>query len=175
MNRRELLVGTAIRACRWNAHRPGLRAVQADASDRVRGAWRAGSGNDVFARALITIIDQEKLSPVRMQVANKPGGGSTAAAAYVVSKKGDPHVIACFTNIWLTDTLVQEAATNKLQRHDARSRASWSSRRWSWCKADSPYQDAGGFHRRRARRSRARSRCRAARSPRARTSCASCS
>jgi putative tricarboxylic transport membrane protein len=73
-----------------------------------------GSGNDVFARALISIIDQEKLSPVRLQVANKPGGGSTAASAYVVSKKGDPHVIACWTNVWITDTLVQEAATNKL-------------------------------------------------------------
>src|SRR5947207_2805764 len=74
-----------------------------------------GSGNDVFARALIAIIDQEKLSPVRMQVANKPGGGSTAASAYVVSKKGDPHVIACYTNVWITDTLVQEAAHNRIQ------------------------------------------------------------
>jgi putative tricarboxylic transport membrane protein len=69
----------------------------------------------VFARALIAIIDQEKLSPVRLQVANKPGGGSTAASAYVVSKKGDPHVIACYTNVWITDTLVQEAAHNRLQ------------------------------------------------------------
>src|SRR5258705_2287457 len=73
-----------------------------------------GSGNDVFARTLTTIIDQEKLLPVRMQVVNKPGGGSTSAAAYVVSKKNDPHVIACFTNIWLIDPMVQEAATNKL-------------------------------------------------------------
>jgi putative tricarboxylic transport membrane protein len=73
-----------------------------------------GSGNDVFARALTTIIDQEKLSPVRIQVVNKPGGGSTTAAAYVVSKKNDPHVIACFTNIWLIDPMVQQAATNKL-------------------------------------------------------------
>ena len=32
----------------------------------------------------------------------------------VVSKKNDPHVIACFTNIWLLDPLVHEAATNKL-------------------------------------------------------------
>jgi putative tricarboxylic transport membrane protein len=74
-----------------------------------------GSGNDVFARALIAIIDQEKLSPVRLQVANKPGGGATAAAAYVMSKKGDPHVIACWTNVWITDTLVQEAAHNRIQ------------------------------------------------------------
>jgi putative tricarboxylic transport membrane protein len=74
-----------------------------------------GSGNDVFARQLTTIIDQEKLSPVRMQVVNKPGGGSTTAANYMASKKNDPHVIACFTNIWLIDPLVQQAAVNKLQ------------------------------------------------------------
>src|SRR5215208_3163170 len=73
-----------------------------------------GSGNDVFARALIAIIDQEKLSPVRLQVANKPGGGSTTASAYVMRKRGDPTVIACFTNAWITDTLVQEAANNRL-------------------------------------------------------------
>jgi putative tricarboxylic transport membrane protein len=74
-----------------------------------------GSGNDVFARALIAIIDQEKLAPVRIQVANKVGGGSTAAAAYVVGKKGDAHTIACYTNVWLIDPLVQESANNRLQ------------------------------------------------------------
>src|SRR5215813_5072829 len=73
-----------------------------------------GSGNDVFARALVQVIDQEKLMPVRMQVVNKVGGGSTTAAAYVSEKTGDPHVIAVFVNIWLTDPLVQQAATNKL-------------------------------------------------------------
>jgi putative tricarboxylic transport membrane protein len=74
-----------------------------------------GSGNDVFARALSAIIDQEKLLPVRIQVVNKPGGGSTTAAAYVVSKRDDLHVIACFTNVWLVDPLVQQAATNRLR------------------------------------------------------------
>ncbi|MBX9777721.1 MAG: tripartite tricarboxylate transporter substrate binding protein [Xanthobacteraceae bacterium] len=74
-----------------------------------------GSGNDVFARQLSTIIDQEKLSPVRVQVVNKPGGGSTSASNYMASKKNDPHVIACFTNIWLIDPLVQQAAVNRLQ------------------------------------------------------------
>lgn len=74
-----------------------------------------GSGNDVFARTLTTIIEQEKLAPVRFQVVNKPGGGSTTASAYVVSKKNDPHVIACWVNIWLLDPLVQPAAVNRLQ------------------------------------------------------------
>ena len=75
-----------------------------------------GSGNDVFARQITTIIEQEKLAPVRFQVVNKPGGGSTTAANYVASKKNDPHVIACFTNIWLIDPLVHQSATNRL--HD---------------------------------------------------------
>lgn len=73
-----------------------------------------GSGNDVFARAMIQVIDQNKLIPVRMQVANKPGGGSTSASSYVMSKAGDANTIAVFANIWITDTLVQEAATARL-------------------------------------------------------------
>ena len=74
-----------------------------------------GSGNDVFARALIQVIEQEKLMPVRMQVANKVGGGSTAAAAYLASKKEDPHVIGIYTIVWVTDPLTQEAAQIRLQ------------------------------------------------------------
>jgi putative tricarboxylic transport membrane protein len=74
-----------------------------------------GSGNDVFARQIATIIEQEKLAPVRVQVLNKPGGGATTAANYVASKKGDPYTIACFTNIWLINPLVQKAAVNRLQ------------------------------------------------------------
>lgn len=73
-----------------------------------------GSGNDVFARALVQVIEQEKLMPVRVQVVNKVGGGSTTAAAYVTEKTADPHVIAVFVNIWLTDPLVQQAATSNL-------------------------------------------------------------
>lgn len=73
-----------------------------------------GSGNDVTARTLATIIEQEKLAPVRMQVLNKPVGGSTSAANYMFSKKGDNHTVGLYTNIWLTDPLVQEAAAHRL-------------------------------------------------------------
>jgi len=112
MNRRHLLTGAAS----------ALAASSLPAFAQFRPArpiefvvhGGPGSGNDVFARALTTIIDQEKLSPVRVQVVNKPGGGSTTAAAYMVSKKGDQQVFACFTNIWLIDPLMQEAAPNKL-------------------------------------------------------------
>src|SRR5215207_222327 len=114
MNRRHLLAGAASAVTAtalgpaWAQFKP-TRPVEFV----VHGG--PGSGNDVFARALATIIDQEKLAPVRFQVVNKPGGGSTAAGNYVVSKKNDPHVIACFTNIWLIDPLVQQAAVNRLQ------------------------------------------------------------
>ena len=73
-----------------------------------------GSGPDIFARTLVQIIDQEKLSPVRLQVVNKVGGGGTTAASYVVAKKGDAHVWSVFTSVWITNPLVQEAASNKL-------------------------------------------------------------
>jgi putative tricarboxylic transport membrane protein len=113
MNRRHLLAGAACVVTAtavgpvWAEFKP-TRPVEFV----VHGG--PGSGNDVFARALIAIIDQEKLSPVRLQVANKPGGGSTTASAYVMSKRGDTNVIACFTNAWITDTLVQEAANNRI-------------------------------------------------------------
>src|SRR5262249_40766767 len=103
-----------------------------------------GSGNDVFARTLTTIIDHEKLSPVRMQVLNKPGGGSTTAAAYVVSKKGDPHVIACFTNIWLIDPLLQEAARNKPQDMSPIARLVVEPA-LAVVRADSPFKTLGDF------------------------------
>lgn len=69
-----------------------------------------GSGNDLFARSLVTMLDQEKLSPQRITIANRPGGGSTTASAYLAGKAGDSHTIAVFTNIWVTDPLVQAEA-----------------------------------------------------------------
>jgi putative tricarboxylic transport membrane protein len=73
-----------------------------------------GSGNDVMARQLVTIIEQEKLTPVRIQVANKVGGGSTTASAYMAGKKGDPNTIAIFTIVWVVDPLTQESANNRI-------------------------------------------------------------
>lgn len=73
-----------------------------------------GSGPDIFGRTLTQIIDQEKLSPVRVQVVNKVGGGGTTAAAYVVGKKGDAHTLTVFTSVWITNPLVQQEASTKL-------------------------------------------------------------
>ncbi|HXF52696.1 MAG TPA: tripartite tricarboxylate transporter substrate binding protein [Hyphomicrobiaceae bacterium] len=68
-----------------------------------------GSGNDVFGRALVNVIEKEKLTTSRIQVVNKPGGGSATASAYMASKAGDANTLAVFTNVWLAGPLVQEA------------------------------------------------------------------
>jgi putative tricarboxylic transport membrane protein len=74
-----------------------------------------GGGSDVLARAMALIIEQEKLVPVRVQVANKPGGGGTVAAAYLAEKKGETHTIGLFTGVWLTNPLTIEKANVTLK------------------------------------------------------------
>src|SRR5436305_1272184 len=113
MNRRQLLAATGSLAT-LAALRPAFAAFTPTRPVEFVVHGGPGSGNDVFARALIAIIDQEKYAPVRFQVVNRPGGGSTAAAAYIAGKRGDPHVIGCWTNIWMLDALMQETATNGL-------------------------------------------------------------
>jgi putative tricarboxylic transport membrane protein len=93
----------------------GAGAVQADAHDRFRRAWRPGSGNDVFARQIATIIEQEssRRCASRFQQAGRRRhhGGELHG-----QQEGRSYTIACFTNIWLINPLVQQAAVNRL--HD---------------------------------------------------------
>jgi putative tricarboxylic transport membrane protein len=69
-----------------------------------------GGGSDLLARAAVLMIEKEKLLPVRMQVVNKAGGGSTLAAAYLSEKKGDPHTLGFFTGVWLTSPITTAEA-----------------------------------------------------------------
>lgn len=69
-----------------------------------------GGGADVLARFISSLVDKEKLAPVRMQVNNKSGGGGLTAMNYVVEKKGDAHAIAIFTGNWMTNPLTQTEA-----------------------------------------------------------------
>jgi putative tricarboxylic transport membrane protein len=69
-----------------------------------------GGGSDVMARAVVSIIEKEKLVPVRMQVVNKTGGSGAVAAAYLWEKKGDLHTIGFFSGLWLTNPLVSTEA-----------------------------------------------------------------
>ena len=95
---------------------PGLAQFQPTRPLEIVAHGGPGSGNDLFARTLAALMDKEKLVSVRVQVSNKPGGGSTTASAYLAAKAGDSHTLAVFTNIWLTDPLVQQAAQVNLYK-----------------------------------------------------------
>jgi putative tricarboxylic transport membrane protein len=74
-----------------------------------------GGGGDVLARAIATAMEKEKLMPVRMQVANKTGGGGATAMAYLVEKKGEAHTIAVFTGLWFTNPLMRAEAKTTMR------------------------------------------------------------
>jgi putative tricarboxylic transport membrane protein len=74
-----------------------------------------GAGSDVLARAIISVIEKEKLSTARFTVVNKTGGGSTNAMNYISSREADDYTLALYASNWTTDYLVQKEATNSLQ------------------------------------------------------------
>jgi putative tricarboxylic transport membrane protein len=69
-----------------------------------------GGGNDVLARAIATMMEQEKLVPVRMNVVNKPGGSGAVAAAYMYGKKDDPYTVGFVTSVWIATPLTAKEA-----------------------------------------------------------------
>jgi putative tricarboxylic transport membrane protein len=64
-----------------------------------------GGGNDLLARAVVTMMEQEKLVPVRMQVLNKPGGNGAVAAAAIAEREDDPNTLGFITSVWLAGPL----------------------------------------------------------------------
>ncbi len=56
--------------------------------------YAPGGGTDNLMRMIVGIIDENKLSPVSMNVINKPGGGGAVGYSYLIGKKGNPHVVA---------------------------------------------------------------------------------
>jgi len=69
-----------------------------------------GGGSDILARFISTLLEKEKLLPVRTQVSNRPGGGSALAMAYMVEKRGDLNTIALFTSAWLMTPILSAEA-----------------------------------------------------------------
>jgi tripartite-type tricarboxylate transporter receptor subunit TctC len=57
----------------------------------------AGSGTDIYARALADIVRKEKLLPQPFVVQNRTGGGSVIAYRYFQTKRGDPYVMLAAT------------------------------------------------------------------------------
>src|SRR4030095_14572455 len=57
----------------------------------------AGSGTDIYARALADIVQKNKLLPQAFVVQNRTGGGSVIAYNYIQTKRGDPYVMLAAT------------------------------------------------------------------------------
>jgi putative tricarboxylic transport membrane protein len=99
------LLGTALGAV------PGLAEWKPTGPVELVVHTGPGGGNDALGRAMITIMEKEKLLPVRFQVSNKVGGGSATAMNYLNEKKGDPQVISLFSSVYVSNPLVQQEAT----------------------------------------------------------------
>lgn len=69
-----------------------------------------GGGSDILARAIADMLQKENLVSQRLLVANKSGGGSAVAMAYLAEKKGDSHTIGFFTGVWVTNPLTSAEA-----------------------------------------------------------------
>ena len=103
-----------------------------------------GGGSDLLARSVVTMIEKEKLVPVRMQVVNKAGGGSTVAASYLAEKVGEPHTIGFFTGVWLTSPLTSAEAKVTLRDLTPVARLVLEPALIA-VKADAPFKTLGDF------------------------------
>ena len=56
--------------------------------------YAPGGGTDNLMRMITGIMDENKWSPVPMNVNNRAGGSGAVGYNYVLNKKGDPYVIA---------------------------------------------------------------------------------
>ncbi len=103
-----------------------------------------GGGSDLLARSVVAMIEKEKLLPVRMQVVNKAGGGSTVAASYLAEKAGEPHTIGFFTGVWLTSPLTSAEAKVTLRDLTPVARLVLEPALIA-VKADAPFKTLGDF------------------------------
>ncbi|HYN13773.1 MAG TPA: tripartite tricarboxylate transporter substrate binding protein [Burkholderiales bacterium] len=103
-----------------------------------------GGGSDILARAVVVMLEKEKLGPERMQVVNKTGGNSAVAAAYLAEKKGDPHTIGFFTGVWLQTPLTSAEAKVTLRDLTPVARLVLEPA-VIVVKADAPYKTLGDF------------------------------
>lgn len=56
--------------------------------------YAPGGGTDNLMRTIVGIIDENKLSPVPLNVVNRAGGSGAVGYNYLVGKKGNDYVIA---------------------------------------------------------------------------------
>ena len=68
-------------------------------------AFGPGGGNDLMARKLVQIIQDQKLYPADIAVENREGGSGATGWGYLLSKAGDPYNISTTSGSFLTTPL----------------------------------------------------------------------
>jgi putative tricarboxylic transport membrane protein len=131
----------------WLALAAGPLAAQGFAPSReielvVHSA--PGGGSDVFAQALLAMFQQEKLLAQPVRVLNKTAGASAEAMAYLTEKRGDGHVVAVFTNTWLTTPLTRKEGGQTIKEFTPLARLLLEPT-IAVVRADSPYRTLADF------------------------------
>jgi putative tricarboxylic transport membrane protein len=67
-----------------------------------------GGGSDIYARFMLGVIEEQKLSPQPVQAVNKEGGSGAVAFTYVYEKTGDMHYIMITLNSFWTTIITQK-------------------------------------------------------------------
>ncbi len=97
MSHRTRLLAGAVALAALASGVAGLAAAQARYPSRpieIVVPYAPGGGTDNLMRMITGIIDENKLSPVPMNVVNKPGGSGAVGYSYLIGKKGNPYVVA---------------------------------------------------------------------------------
>ena len=96
MNSQRLLTACLI-ATALGLAAPGTALAQAKYPAKnieVVVPFAPGGGTDNLMRMITGIMDENKWSPVALNVNNKAGGSGTVGYSYLITKKGDSHVVA---------------------------------------------------------------------------------
>lgn len=72
-----------------------------------------GGGSDIYARIWISIIEEEKASPVTILPVNREGGAGAVAFTHVFDKRGDMHYIMVTLNSFWTTVITNKALPYK--------------------------------------------------------------
>ena len=92
--------------------------------------YAPGGGTDNLMRMITGIIDENKWSPVPINVNNRAGGSGAIGFNYLINKKGDSHVIAGATPMIVSGKIEgrlpgnhRDAMTDPDDRRDRRADA----------------------------------------------------
>ena len=88
------VVATSVALLFTFASEVPAQAIYPSKTVEVVVPYAPGGGTDNLVRMITGIIDENKWSPVPLNVNNRAGGSGAVGFNYVINKKGDSHVVA---------------------------------------------------------------------------------